>query len=277
MGGFQAVLDLALGRRHRRLAGDQAVGHGRQGVDIGIASRKLRRRILLRRGVTGIELAFQLAAGGAQRQRAVAGQPGTAVDGQKNVVRADAAVDQPRFVELRHPFHDRLEQGACLGGGQVAGAQTQIVGQRHALGVFLHRIDGVVLLPHIQNLGKTGGRGQPVQVVIEILEIHAAGLEENLPALLGHQGAVGGAAVAQCDGEILLDEHKALFGVLHAAVAQAVAVGALVIPHRIAPRQLGAQRQRALRVMVFKALSAGGAIPMVPLHRLQAVGAKKLV
>ena len=278
MGGLHAVPHLALRGGHRRLPRHQPVGHRRQRVDIGIPAGKFRRRILLRCRIARVQLAFQLAAAGAQRQRAVAGQHGGAVNGQKDVVRADAPVDQPRLVQKRHALHHRLQQGAGLGGGQRPGFQRQVMRQRHALLAFLHAVDGVVLLDHVHNAGKPGGRRQPVQIVVQVLKVHPAGLEQYLAPGLGHQRAVGAAAVAQRHGEIFLDAHKPLFLVVHAAVAQPVAVGAQVFANGVFARQLGAKGQRALRVFVVQAFAAMGALAMkIHLDRLQAVRAGDLL
>ena len=275
VGGFQTVPHLALGRVHRGLPGDHAVGHRRQRVHIGVTAGELRRRILLRRGIARVQLAFQLTAAGAQRQRTVTGEAGRAVNGQHDVFRADAAVDQPRLVQLGDPLHDGLQNGASLGGGQRAAAQTKVMGQRHALFGFFHRIHGVVFLQHIQNLGQAGGGGDVPQVIVQVLEIHTAGLEQHFPALLGHQGSVQIAAVAEGDGKILLDEHKPLFLIENAPVAQAVPIGAEIAADGIPPGQLGSQRQRPLRVLVLQAAPAVGAVSVIAAgQRLQAVGAK---
>ena len=163
-------------------------------------------------------------------------------------------------------------------GGQRPGFQRQVMRQRHALLALLNAVDGVVLLDHVHNAGKPGGRRQPVQIVVQVLKVHPAGLEQHLAPGLGHQRAVGAAAVAQRHGEIFLDAHKPLFLVVHAAVAQPVAVGAQVFANGVFACQLGAKGQRALRVFVVQALAAMGALAMeIHLDRLQAVRAGDLL
>ena len=187
MGRLQTVPHPALGRSHRRLPRDHPVADCRQCVNIGIAAAELGGGVLLRRGVARVQLAFQLAAAGAQGQCAVARQAGRAVNGQQDIVRADAAVDQPGGMQQRHTLHDGLQQGARLGRGQCAAAQVEIVGEGHALLVLLHSVDRVVFLHDIEDGGQAGGRGQVVQIVVQILEVHAARLEKDLFFLLGHQ------------------------------------------------------------------------------------------
>ena len=226
VGGFQAVAHFALRRGHRRLARDHLVADRCQRVDIGIAAAELSSRILLRRGIAGVKLAFQLTAAGAQRQRAVTGQPGRAIDGQQDIIRADAAVDQPRFVQQRHTLHHRLQQGAGLGGGQGAAAQAQVMRQGHALFAFFDGVDGVVFFHHVQNRVQTSRGGQIVQVVVQILKIHPAGFKKHFFPVLGHQRTVGAAAIAEGDREILFDEDELFFFIQDTAVGQAVTVGA---------------------------------------------------
>ena len=251
VGGFQAVPHAALGRGHRRLPCDHLVADRRQGVHVCVAAAELGGGVLFRRGVAGVKLAFQLAAAGAQRQRAVAGQPGRAVDGQQDIVRADAAVDQARAVQLGHALHDGLQKRPRLGGGQRAAAQVQVVGQGHALLAFLHSVDRVVFLHDVQNRGQAGGGGQVFQIIVQVLEVHAAGLEQDFFFLFGHQGTGGAAAIAERDREIFLDEDKTFFVVQYAAVGQAVTVGAQVRAHGVLAAQLGAKGQCALGVAVF--------------------------
>ena len=273
---LDAVPHLALGRGDGRLPCDHPVADRGQRVNIGVAPAELGGRVLLRRGVARVELALQLAAAGAQRQRAVTGQAGRAVDGQHDVVRADAAVDQPRLVQQGHALHDGLQQRAGLGGGQRAAAQVQVMRQGHALLALLHGVDRVVFLHNVQNRGQAGGRGQVFQDVVQVLEVHPARLEQDLLLLLGHQRTVGAAAVAECDREIFLDEDEFLFVVQHAAVGKTVTVGAQIGAHRVPAAQLGAQRQRALGVAVFQRTPAVGALAAVPaIQRLQAVRAKE--
>ena len=184
-------------------------------------------------------------------------------------------MDQPGLVKQGHPLHHGLQQGSGLHGGQGAGAQFEVMGQGHALLSFLHRVYGVVFFHHIQNLRKAGCRGDAVQVIVQIFEIHPAGFEQHFPALFGHQVAIRAAAIAQRYREILFDQHKPTFIIIHTAVAQAVAVGALVFTHGVMPAQLGAKGQRAFGVMVFQGLAAVGAAAMVAAaHGFQAVRAK---
>ena len=273
---LEAVPYFALGRGDGRLPCDHPVADRGQRVNIGVAPAELGGRVLLRRGVARVELALQLAAAGAQRQRAVTGQAGRAVDGQHDVVRADAAVDQPRLVQQGHALHDGLQQCAGLGGGQRAAAQMQVMRQGHALLALLHGVDRVVFLHNVQNRGQAGGRGQVFQVIVQVLEVHPARLEQDLLLLLGHQRTVGAAAIAECDREIFLDEDEFLFVVQHAAVGKTVTVGAQISAHRVPAAQLGAQRQRALGVAVFQRAPAVGALAAVPaIQRLQAVRAKE--
>ena len=175
-----------------------------------------------------------------------------------------------------HALHNGLQQGAGLGGGQRAATQMEIVGQGHPLLALLHGVDRVVFLDNVQNRGQAGGRGQAVQIIVQVLEIHAAGLEQDLLVLLGHQRAGGTAAIAECDREIFLDEDKPLLGVQHAAVGQTVTVGAQVGTHGVLVAQLCAEGQRAFRVAVFQRAPAVGALAVIAvLQRLQAVRAKE--
>ena len=185
-------------------------------------------------------------------------------------------MDQPRLVQQGHALHDGLQQRAGLGGGQRAAAQVQVMRQGHALLALLHGVDRVVFLHNVQDRGQAGGRGQVFQVVVQVLEVHPARLEQDLLLLLGHQRTVGAAAVAECDREIFLDEDEFLFGVQHAAVGKTVTVGTQIGAHRVPAAQLGAQRQRALGVAVFQRAPAVGALAAVPaIQRLQAVRAKE--
>ena len=276
MGGFQTVPHFALGRGNRRLPRDHLIADCCQRIHVGVAAAELGSRVLFRRGIAGIELAFQLTAAGAQSQRAVAGQPGGAVDGQQNVIRADAAMDQAGFVQQRHTLHHRLQQGAGLGGGQCAAAQAEIMRQGHALFAFLHSVDGVVFLHHVQDGVQAGGRGEVMQIVVQVLKVHPAGLEQHFFPLFGHQRALGAAAVAKGNGEILFDEDELLLLVQNAAVSQAITVGAQIGADGVPARQLGAQRQGALRVAVLQRAPAVGAVSLVTAPQgLQAVWAKR--
>ena len=169
-----------------------------------------------------------------------------------------------------------LQQGAGLGGGQCAAAQAEIMRQGHALFAFLHSVDGVVFLHHVQDGVQAGGRGEVMQIVVQILKVHPAGLEQHFFPLFGHQRSLGAAAVAKGNGEILFDEDELLLLVQNAAVSQAITVGAQIGADGVPARQLGAQRQGALRVAVLQRTPAVGAVSLVTAPQgLQAVWAKR--
>ena len=94
----------------------------------------------------------------------------------------------------------------------------------------------------------------------------------------GHQSAFRAAAVAQRDGKVLFDPHKTDLFVVHAAVAQPVAVGTQVLAYGVFAGQLGAKRQSAFGVCVVKTFAAVGAIPVkIRIDGLQTMGAGNLM
>ena len=100
-----------------------------------------------------------------------------------------------------------------------------------------------------------------MQIVVQILKVHPAGLEQHFFPLFGHQRSLGAAAVAKGNGEILFDEDELLLLVQNAAVSQAITVGAQIGADGVPARQLGAQRQGALRVAVLQNARSGGSFP----------------
>ena len=104
----------ALSSGHGCLPAHHAVKDGGKAVFVGVAPLKLGGGVLLRRGVTLVQLLVQTAACGAQTHGGVPGQTTAAIRHYPDILRADAAVHQPCLVHGRHALKHRAQHGAGL-------------------------------------------------------------------------------------------------------------------------------------------------------------------
>ena len=104
----------ALSSGHGCLPAHHAVKDGGKVVFVGVASLKLGSGVLLRRGVALVQLLVQAAACGAQTHGGVPCQTAAAICHYPDILRADAAVHQPRLVHGRHALKHRAQHGAGI-------------------------------------------------------------------------------------------------------------------------------------------------------------------
>ena len=273
-GRDELVLDHAVQRLRRHLAGQAVVDGGREGVDVRPGSLTLA-LILLDRRIAVLEGDGHGLVAGQGLPRAAEVQQAHRAVLEHEVIRADVAVDEALFVHGAQRAKERFDQAQQLLGLDAAALLAHQLLEGGAVQVFHDDVGGVVLLKEVADaddlgrlvhLGHGPGLGEEAEPALFEAPLHA-GIGAHAEALLRPAGN-------ERRGVILLDGDPKLQPQVAADVRDAESPFAQDAADQVAVHQRRLRRQVVRRGRVGSSGQAalGAALPGIHLrHAIWAV------